>query len=401
MGRYTGPVEKLSRREGIELYLKGERMLLGKSGIERRGTAPPGQHGQRRQSRPSIYALQLREKQRAKRYYGVRERQFRRYVREATRQREERMGDELLARLERRLDNVVYRLGLASTRAQTVEFVTHRHVLVNDRLVTIPSFLVDEGHVGRRVRPHPRSSRWRRRHRDGLGDPGMARGRLRHADRPHPAPSGARRRDRAGRRAAHRRVLLAAVTGGCAAEEVLLDVADRVARPAASMLCPHAPASPSSPGGCPHPPGPRPISPPWPGCCRSVCPPPVPSCCPPRCGRGGRPLAAAAAGVAAAQRAGIARDVVGNGERVWLAHHDDGCTLVVDPGAPVGPFEGGLLGVDLHWRCAHGLAALTLGVVAASAERAGDLDLALRVVRARMTLPVAARRGRRSAARMN
>ena len=147
MGRYTGPVEKLSRREGIELYLKGERMLLGKSGIERRGTAPPGQHGQRRQSRPSIYALQLREKQRAKRYYGVRERQFRRYVREATRQREERMGDELLARLERRLDNVVYRLGLASTRAQARQFVTHRHVLVDGRLVTIPSFLVDEGHV--------------------------------------------------------------------------------------------------------------------------------------------------------------------------------------------------------------------------------------------------------------
>jgi hypothetical protein len=73
---------------------------------------------------------------------------------------------------------------------------------------------------------------------------------------------------------------------------------------------------------------------------------------------------------------------------VWLAHHDDGCTLVVDPGTPVGPFEGGLLGVDLHWRCAHELAALTLGVVAKRAERAGDLDLALRVVRARMTLPV-------------
>ena len=173
MGRHTGPVEKLSRREGIELYLKGERMLLGKSGIERRGTAPPGQHGQRRQSRPSIYALQLREKQRAKRYYGVRERQFRRYVREATRQREERMGDELLARLERRLDNVVYRLGLASTRAQARQFVTHRHVLVNGRLVTIPSFLVDEGprrrtaheQPGRAVgaRPPPRRSR-RSRH---------------------------------------------------------------------------------------------------------------------------------------------------------------------------------------------------------------------------------------------
>jgi len=147
MGRHTGPTEKLSRREGVELFLKGERMLLGKSGLERRGASPPGQHGSRRQTRPSIYALQLREKQRAKRYYGVRERQFRRYVREAARQREERMGDELLARLERRLDNVIYRLGMASTRAQARQFVTHGHVLVNGRRVTIPSFLVDEGHV--------------------------------------------------------------------------------------------------------------------------------------------------------------------------------------------------------------------------------------------------------------
>jgi small subunit ribosomal protein S4 len=147
MGRYTGPVEKLSRREGVELYLKGERALLGKSGIERRGTTPPGQHGARRQGRPSIYAQQLREKQRAKRYYGVRERQFRRYVREAARQRDQRMGDELLSRLERRLDNVIYRLGFASTRAQARQFVTHGHVLVNGRRVTIPSFLVGEGNV--------------------------------------------------------------------------------------------------------------------------------------------------------------------------------------------------------------------------------------------------------------
>jgi small subunit ribosomal protein S4 len=147
MGRHTGPTEKLSKRKGVELFLKGERMLIGKSGIERRGTAPPGQHGDGRQTRPSIYAIQLREKQRAKRYYGVRERQFRRYVREAARQREERMGDELLGRLERRLDNVIYRLGLASTRAQARQFVNHGHVEVNGRRVTIPSFLVDEGHA--------------------------------------------------------------------------------------------------------------------------------------------------------------------------------------------------------------------------------------------------------------
>ena len=87
MGRYTGPVEKLSRREGVELFLKGERALNGKSALERRGDAPPGQHGQARRRKPSIYQTQLRAKQTAKRYYGVREKQFRRYVKAATRSR--------------------------------------------------------------------------------------------------------------------------------------------------------------------------------------------------------------------------------------------------------------------------------------------------------------------------
>jgi len=140
MGRYTGPVERLSRREGVELFLKGERALNGKSALERRGPAPAGQHGNRRGRRPSIYGLQLREKQRAKRYYGVRERQFRRYVDIASRRREGRMGEELLALLETRLDNVVYRLGFASTRAQARQFVSHGHVLVDGRRVTIPSY---------------------------------------------------------------------------------------------------------------------------------------------------------------------------------------------------------------------------------------------------------------------
>jgi small subunit ribosomal protein S4 len=140
MGRYTGPVERLSRREGVELFLKGERALNGKSALERRGPAPPGQHGERRGRRASIYGQQLREKQRAKRYYGVRERQFRRYVNAASRKREGRMGEELLAQLETRLDNVVYRLGLASTRAQARQFVSHGHVLVDGRRVTIPSY---------------------------------------------------------------------------------------------------------------------------------------------------------------------------------------------------------------------------------------------------------------------
>jgi hypothetical protein len=106
--------------------------------------------------------------------------------------------------------------------------------------------------------------------------------------------------------------------------------------------------------------------------------------------RAGRahPLAAAAAGVAAANRAGMAIDLVGHGDRVWLAHTEGGCTLVADPGVQPAPFDGRVLGVDLHWRCAHELAALTLGVVAARARRAGDLELALRVVRARTALPV-------------
>ena len=145
MGRHTGPVERLSRREGVELYLKGERALNGKSALERRGPAPPGQHGQRRQTRPSIYANQLRQKQRLKRYYGVRERQLRRYVREASRRREGRMGDHLLRLLERRLDNVVYRLSFASTRAQARQMVNHGHVLVDGRKVDIASYAVRPG----------------------------------------------------------------------------------------------------------------------------------------------------------------------------------------------------------------------------------------------------------------
>ncbi|MFA9272442.1 MAG: 30S ribosomal protein S4 [Baekduiaceae bacterium] len=144
MGRYTGPTEKLSRREGVELFLKGERLLNGKSGLERR-PAPPGQHGAARRRQPSTYGVQLREKQRAKRYYGVRERQFRRYVREASRQREGLMGDHLLRLLERRLDNVVYRLGLATTRAQARQYVNHGHVMVDGGRVDIPSFQVKAG----------------------------------------------------------------------------------------------------------------------------------------------------------------------------------------------------------------------------------------------------------------
>jgi small subunit ribosomal protein S4 len=144
MGRYTGPVEKLSRREGVELFLKGERALNGKSALERRGDAPPGQHGQARRKKPSIYQTQLRAKQTAKRYYGIREGQFRRYVDKANRAQGV-TGEELLNLLERRLDNVVYRLGFAGTRAQARQFVNHGHVRVDGKKVDIASFLVKEG----------------------------------------------------------------------------------------------------------------------------------------------------------------------------------------------------------------------------------------------------------------
>jgi small subunit ribosomal protein S4 len=157
MGRHTGPVERLSRREGVDLELKGARALNGKSALERRGATPPGQHGHARPTRRSIYATQLRAKQRAKHYYGVRERQFRRYVDTATRG-SGRGGEALLVALERRLDNIVYRLGFATTRAQARQFVTHGHVLVDGRRVDVPSFSVRPGQViameaGSRIEP--------------------------------------------------------------------------------------------------------------------------------------------------------------------------------------------------------------------------------------------------------
>jgi small subunit ribosomal protein S4 len=146
LGRHTGPVERLSRREGVELELKGLRRLAGKSGLERRGAVPPGEHGARRRRQPSTFALQLRAKQVLKRIYGVRERQFRRYVREAQASRD-RTGDRLLIALERRLDNVVFRLGFATTRAQARQFVNHGHVTVNGRRVDIASYRVKPGEV--------------------------------------------------------------------------------------------------------------------------------------------------------------------------------------------------------------------------------------------------------------
>lgn len=145
MGRYIGPVEKLERREGVPLDLKGRRALLGKTSLERRGPVPPGQHGARRRRGESVYGRQLRESQKLKIAYGVRERQMRRLVSRARRRHETTAGEALLEALERRLDNVVFRLGLASTRRQARQFVTHGHVLVDGCRLDIPSAWVDDG----------------------------------------------------------------------------------------------------------------------------------------------------------------------------------------------------------------------------------------------------------------
>lgn len=144
MARYTGPVCKLCRREGEKLFLKGKRCLSPKCPFERDRGYPPGEHGraaQFRRRRSSDYARQLREKQKARRIYGVLERQFRRYFREAER-RPGLTGENLIVVLESRLDNVVYRLGFAESRAQARQLVQHGHFVVNGRRMNISSYIV-------------------------------------------------------------------------------------------------------------------------------------------------------------------------------------------------------------------------------------------------------------------
>ncbi|HHX75563.1 MAG TPA: 30S ribosomal protein S4 [Firmicutes bacterium] len=145
MARYTGAVCRQCRREGIKLYLKGERCYTEKCAIDRRSYAP-GQHGQRRRGKISEYGLQLREKQKARRVYGVMESQFRKYFREADR-RKGITGENLLQILESRLDNIVYRMGFALSRPEARQLVRHGHFTVNGRKVTIPSYLVRPGDV--------------------------------------------------------------------------------------------------------------------------------------------------------------------------------------------------------------------------------------------------------------
>ena len=142
MARYLGPKLKLSRREGTDLFLKsGVRPLESKC----RADSVPGQHGQRR-TRLSDYAVQLREKQKVKRIYGVLEKQFRNYDKKADRQKEA-TGMNLLRILERRLDNVVYRMGFGSTRAESRQLVSHKSIVVNGTVVNIPSYQVEAGDV--------------------------------------------------------------------------------------------------------------------------------------------------------------------------------------------------------------------------------------------------------------
>ncbi len=142
MARYRGPVERLERRLGVDLGLKGERRLAGKSALEKRPYAP-GQHGQRR-TKISEYGLQLQEKQKAKFMYGVSEKQFRALYKVAN-SKDGNTGSILIQLLEQRLDNVVYRMGFATTRASARQFVNHGHVLVDGKRVDIPSFRVKVG----------------------------------------------------------------------------------------------------------------------------------------------------------------------------------------------------------------------------------------------------------------
>ncbi|MEK6813142.1 MAG: 30S ribosomal protein S4 [Nitrospirota bacterium] len=144
MARYIGSVCRLCRREGVKLFLKGDRCFKDKCAIERRNYAP-GQHGQRR-SKVSDYGVQLREKQKVRRVYGVMERQFRGYFEKAERKKGI-TGENLLRMLEQRLDNVVYRLGFTFSRNEARQFLRHGHIDVNGRRVTIPSFLVSAGDV--------------------------------------------------------------------------------------------------------------------------------------------------------------------------------------------------------------------------------------------------------------
>jgi small subunit ribosomal protein S4 len=154
MGRYTGPVCRICRREGQKLFLKGARCYMAKCAIER-GAPAPGQHGTRRGRKMSQYGEQLRQKQCLRRQFGMQELQFKRFFKEALR-RKGVTGELLLQLLETRMDNLVYRLGFASSRRAARQFVLHGHMAVNGKKVTVPSMILKVGDV-LEVRDRPRS----------------------------------------------------------------------------------------------------------------------------------------------------------------------------------------------------------------------------------------------------
>jgi len=169
MGRHTGPACRLCRREGVKLMLKGDRCETAKCPMERQWrNFPPGMHSWRR-GRGSEYRLRLREKQKVKRYYGLYEKQFRIYFREATRTKGN-TGAALLSLLERRLDNVIYKLHLAASRASARQTITHGHIYVNGRRVTVPSYSAGVGDKIT-VKNTERSQKLIRAHMEELGEP--------------------------------------------------------------------------------------------------------------------------------------------------------------------------------------------------------------------------------------
>jgi small subunit ribosomal protein S4 len=145
MARYIDSVCKLCRRERQKLFLKGQKCYTEKCPIETRNY-PPGEHGQRRRSKVSEYGIQLREKQKIKRIYGLLESQFRNYFKRANKQKG-RTGENLIKLLESRFDNIIYRLGLAASRKQARQLIRHRHFMINERLVDIPSYLLTVGDI--------------------------------------------------------------------------------------------------------------------------------------------------------------------------------------------------------------------------------------------------------------
>ena len=145
MARYTGPVCKLCRREGEKLFLKGNRCVTVKCSFEKKSYAP-GQHGASQRTKISEYGIQLREKQKVRKIYGILEKQFRNYFQNAERLKGV-TGENLLKLLESRLDNTIFRLGFAQSRNQARQLILHRHFLVNGKLVDIPSFLLKPGDV--------------------------------------------------------------------------------------------------------------------------------------------------------------------------------------------------------------------------------------------------------------